>query len=84
MKAGPNIVDGITNKEIKLVINTAAGKRSQFDDSYIRKTAISHKIPYITTMTAALASARGIAAFNRNGDLGSAVKSLQEYHAGII
>ena len=79
----PNIVDGITNKEIQLVINTAAGKLSQFDDSYIRKAAIRSKIPYITTMTAALASAHGIAAFNKNGDLGSAVKSLQEYHAGI-
>jgi carbamoyl-phosphate synthase large subunit len=80
----PNIVDGITNKEIQLVVNTAAGKLSQFDDSYIRKAAIRSKIPYITTITAAMASARGIAAFHQNGDLGSAVKSLQEYHAGIV
>jgi carbamoyl-phosphate synthase large subunit len=79
----PNIVDGITNKEINLVINTAAGKRSQYDDSYIRKTAIKLKIPYITTMTAALASAKGIAAFRENGMHGSRLKSLQEYHAEI-
>ena len=79
----PNIVDHITNKEINLVINTAAGKRSQFDDSYIRKTAIKFKVPYITTMTAALASARGIAAFQANGYPEAQLKSLQEYHAAI-
>jgi carbamoyl-phosphate synthase large subunit len=79
----PNIVDGITSKEIQLVINTASGKLSQFDDSYIRKAAIRAKIPYITTMTAALASVRGIAAYARNGDSGTKVKSLQEYHAAI-
>ncbi|MDW7659660.1 MAG: carbamoyl-phosphate synthase large subunit, partial [Bacillota bacterium] len=51
----PNILDHITNREIQLVINTAAGRRSQYDDSYIRKAAIRYKTPYITTMTAALA-----------------------------
>jgi carbamoyl-phosphate synthase large subunit len=79
----PNIVDGITNKEIQLVINSAAGKRSQFDDSYIRKAAIRFRIPYITTMTAALASARGIAAFRNGGYPLDRLKSLQEYHAAI-
>ena len=79
----PNIVDGITNKEIQLVINTAAGKQSQFDDSYIRKAAIRFKIPYITTMTAALASARGIAAHIQAGTTTSMVKSLQAYHQSI-
>ena len=76
----PNIVDGIMNKEIHLVINTPSGKLSKEDDSYIRKAAIKYKVPYITTMTAALASARGIAAF-RGG--GGEVKSLQSYHADI-
>ena len=80
----PDIADGITNKEIQLVINTPAGKLSEFDDSYIRKAAIRFKVPYITTMTAALASARGIAAFLSDDKPGSAVKSLQEYHAAII
>ena len=83
----PNIVDAITNREIQLVINTPSGRLSEFDDSYIRKSAIKFKIPYITTMTAALASARGIAAVLKEGQSGlsgQAVKSLQEYHAGII
>ena len=80
----PDIADGITNKEIQLVINTPAGKLSEFDDSYIRKAAIRYKVPYITTMTAALASARGIAAFQTSGTPSAPVKSLQEYHAAIL
>jgi carbamoyl-phosphate synthase large subunit len=80
----PNIVDGITNKEINLIINTPAGKLSEHDDSYIRKTAIKYKVPYITTVTAALASAKGIAAYKENSSMGTRLKSLQEYHADII
>lgn len=76
----PNIVDAIKNKEIQLVINTPAGRMSQHDDSYIRKTAIKFKIPYITTTAAAIAAARGIAAF-KNG--APKIRSLQEYHADI-
>jgi carbamoyl-phosphate synthase large subunit len=77
----PNIADGIKNKEIQLVINTPSGKLSKYDDSYIRKAAIKHKVTYITTLAAAAAAAKGIAAY-RNGKL--EVKSLQSYHADII
>ncbi len=76
----PNIVDAIMNGEIHLVINTPVGKKSQFDDSYIRKSAIKYKIPYVTTLAAAAAAAEGIAACR--GGKGK-VKSLQEYHADI-
>ena len=34
-----------------------------YDDSYIRKAAIKYNVPYITTLTAALAAAKGIAAY---------------------
>jgi carbamoyl-phosphate synthase large subunit len=80
----PNLADAITNREICLVINTAAGKRSQFDDSYIRKSAIKTKIPYITTMTAAMASARGIADYLAGREQIVEPRSLQEYHKQII
>ena len=76
----PNIVDAIKNSEIQLVINTPSGKLSKHDDSYIRKTAIKFKIPYITTLAAALAAARGIAATQRGHGM---VKSLQDYHKDI-
>ncbi len=77
----PNIVDAITNKEIQLIINTPAGKDKIFDDSYIRKNAIKHRVPYITTMAAAKASAAGIKALKEQGQIG--VKSLQDIHKGI-
>ncbi|MBP7764095.1 MAG: carbamoyl-phosphate synthase large subunit [Syntrophaceae bacterium] len=76
----PNIVDAIKNGEIQLVINTPAGRLSKYDDSYIRKAAIKYKIPYITTTAAAVAAAKGIAAF-RQGH--GRAKSLQSYHAEI-
>jgi len=76
----PNIVDAIKNNEIQLVINTPSGKMSKHDDSYIRKNAIKFKIPYITTLAAALAASRGIAAKQRGH---GKVKSLQSYHQDI-
>jgi len=76
----PNITDAIKNKEIQLVINTPAGKLSKYDDSYIRKAAVKYKVPYITTLAAATAAAKGIAAC-RQGK--SDVNSLQSYHANI-
>ena len=76
----PNIVDAIKNGEIQLVINTPAGRLSKYDDSYIRKAAIKYKIPYITTVAAAVAAAKGIIAY-RQGH--GRAKSLQNYHAEI-
>ena len=76
----PNIVDAIKNFEIQLVINTPSGRLGKHDDSYIRKAAITYKVPYITTLAAALAAAMGIAA-NRKGH--GSVKSLQSYHKDI-
>ncbi|MDO4576040.1 MAG: carbamoyl-phosphate synthase large subunit [Planctomycetia bacterium] len=76
----PNIVDAMKNGEIQLVINTPAGRTSQHDDSYIRKTAIRMGIPYITTLAAAEAAADGIEAIRHDTIV---VKSLQEYHAEI-
>ena len=71
----------MVNGEVDLIVNSPAGKQSKYDDSYLRKTAINKKIPYLTTMSAALASAKGIAAVIRkeNGSL----KSLQEYHKSL-
>ena len=76
----PHIADNIKNGDIQLVINTPRGKASKADDSYIRKAAIRHKIPYVTTVAAALAAARGIEAFKATP---AEVKSLQTYHSDI-
>jgi carbamoyl-phosphate synthase large subunit len=79
----PDILDHITNGDIHLVINTPLGKAGKQDDSYIRKAAIKCKIPYITTVTGALASAKGITAYRNNKKSATEVLSLQEYHKEI-
>ncbi len=76
----PNIIDGITNREIQLVVNTPSGKLSKYDDSYIRKTAIKYKVTYITTLAAAAAAVVGIEAYQKHQPV---VKSLQDYHKDI-
>ena len=77
----PNILDAITNGEIDLIINSPVGKESVHDDSYLRKAAIKARIPYMTTMAAAKATAEGIAYVKKNGS--SEVRSLQEFHSLI-
>jgi carbamoyl-phosphate synthase large subunit len=76
----PNIVDAIKNKEIDLVVNTPAGRLSEYDDSYIRKNAIKYKVPYITTTSAAFSATEGIKE-RQNGEY--RVKSIQDYHSEI-
>jgi len=58
----PNIVDDIKNHVYGLIINTPGGKLGSHDDSYIRKSAIRFGVPYITTLSGAIAAARGIEA----------------------
>jgi carbamoyl-phosphate synthase large subunit len=76
----PHVADDVMNGDIQLVINTPKGKASKTDDSYIRKAAIRYKVPYITTVAAALAAAKGIPAVR---DSAPEARSLQSYHADI-
>ena len=77
----PNILDLITNGKIDLIVNSPIGKDSVHDDSYLRKAAIKAKIPYMTTIAAAKATASGIKYVKEHGD--SEVKSLQALHGEI-
>jgi len=77
----PNIYDAITNREVQLVINTPVGNDSEYDDSYVRKAAIKTKTPYMTTMAAAKAAAKGIKTVKNHQEI--RVKSLQELHQMI-
>lgn len=74
----PNIYDVITNREVQFVINTPIGNDSEYDDSYVRKAAIKAKIPYMTTMAAAKAAAKGIKVVKQHPN--KKVQSLQELH----
>ncbi len=77
----PNISDMITNGQIDLIVNSPVGKDSVHDDSYLRKAAIKAKVPYLTTIAAAMASAEGIWYVKQHGN--SEVRSLQELHSEI-
>jgi len=76
----PNVEDAIKNHEIHLIVHTPGSKLSQNDDSYIRKAAIRYKIPYITTLAAAVAAGRGIADYQKGVQ---EVCSLQAYHQNL-
>jgi len=77
----PNIVDLIKNGEIDLIINTPLGKVSRFDENAIGRNAILKKIPFITTLSGAAASVKGIQAMRRES---IKVRALQDYHKEII
>lgn len=77
----PNILDLITNGDIDLIVNSPVGKDSVHDDSYLRKAAIKARVPYVTTIAAARATAKGILYVQKNGD--ADVKSLQLLHSEI-
>jgi carbamoyl-phosphate synthase large subunit len=76
----PHVGDRILNGEIALVINTPLGRESFFDDRTVRRVAMLHGVPCITTLTGASATVAAIGALRERG---LDVRSLQEYHAEI-
>ena len=77
----PNLQDLIVNGDVQMIINTPAGKESAYDDSYVRRSAIKAKIPYITTVAAGKAAAEGILYEQKHA--AKRVESLQEWHSEI-
>jgi carbamoyl-phosphate synthase large subunit len=75
----PNVLDRIKNGEINFIINTPSGKIPREDEVLIRNAALAKKIPIMTTVRAAQASANGIRSLQKNK---VQVRSLQEYHSG--
>ena len=70
-----NVVDGIKNGEINLVINTPLGAQSRFDEEAIGKACIKKGILAITTLSGANAA---VDAVSHKDDY--SVKSIQDYH----
>jgi carbamoyl-phosphate synthase large subunit len=73
----PHIVDYIKSGKVDLIINTPLGRESFFDEKSIRRAAINHRVPCITTIPGAAAAVNGIRAIRREK---LDVRSLQEYH----
>src|SRR5687767_2273324 len=76
----PHVGDEILNDHIQLVINTPLGRESFFDDRTVRRIAMMHGVPCITTLTGAAATVNAIKAIHSEG---LTVRALQEYHAEI-
>jgi carbamoyl-phosphate synthase large subunit len=77
----PNIADEIVNRKVDLVINTPLGRESFFDDRTVRRAAMMHEVPCITTLTGAAAAVSAIRGLRQEG-LG--VRALQDYYAETI
>jgi len=73
----PNLLDSIKNEKIQLIITTPSGEESRADGIFIRRTALTYKIPIITTIAGAKATAAGIRALKSNP---MEVKAIQDYY----
>jgi carbamoyl-phosphate synthase large subunit len=74
----PNVADHILNRHIDLIVNTPLGRESFFDDRIVRRVAMLHSIPCITTLTGASAAVEAIRALREQA---LDVRALQDYHA---
>ncbi|NJO51322.1 MAG: ATP-grasp domain-containing protein, partial [Leptolyngbyaceae cyanobacterium RM2_2_4] len=72
----PHVLDWIKNQKIQLILNTPAGEAAQLDDRLIRRTALAYKIPTITTIAGAKATASAIRSLQSQP---LDVKALQDY-----
>jgi len=77
----PNVLDRVKNGDIKFIINTPSGKIPREDEVRIRNASLAQRIPIMTTVRAALASANGIRSLQKRK---LRVRSLQEYHANTL
>jgi carbamoyl-phosphate synthase large subunit len=74
----PNVLDRVKNGDINFIINTPSGKIPREDEVRIRNASLAQRIPIMTTVRAAVASANGIRSLQKRK---VSVRSLQEYHA---
>ncbi|MEQ9238861.1 carbamoyl-phosphate synthase large subunit [Coleofasciculus sp. E2-BRE-01] len=72
----PHVLDAIKNKQIQLIINTPTGEDAQADGRLIRRTALAYKIPIVTTIAGAKATAGAIRSLKSEP---LDVKALQDY-----
>ena len=79
LEGRPHIVDAIKNGGVQLVFNTTEGPTALADSRSLRRAALLHKVPYYTTLSGAVAAAKGIKA-HLGGDL--EVRALQSYFSG--
>jgi carbamoyl-phosphate synthase large subunit len=77
-EGSPHVLDWIERGDVDLVVNTPTGVGARTDGYEIRRAAVTHGIPCLTTLSAGISAARAIARARRDGAPG--VLCLQELH----
>jgi len=81
-EGSPHVLDWIERGDVDLVVNTPTGFGARTDGWEIRRAAVTHGIPCLTTLAAGVSAARAIASARRDG--APPVLCLQELHgAGV-
>jgi carbamoyl-phosphate synthase large subunit len=80
-EGSPHVVDWIERGDVNLIVNTPTGSGARSDGWEIRRCAIAHGIPCLTTLSAGVSAARAIAQAIKLGE--PDVLSLQELHRGV-
>jgi len=79
-EGSPHVLDWIERGDVHLVVNTPTGVGARSDGREIRRAAVAHGIPCLTTLAAGVSAARAIARARRDGE--PEVLCLQELHGG--
>jgi carbamoyl-phosphate synthase large subunit len=80
-EGSPHVVDWIERGDVSLILNTPTGSGARSDGWEIRRAAIAHGIPCLTTLSAGVSAARAIAQAGKLGE--PEVLSLQELHRSV-
>lgn len=73
----PNVLDLIKNRQVQLILNTPSGSDAHADGRLIRRSALAYKIPLITTIAGAKATAAALRSLQSET---MDVKAIQDYH----
>ncbi len=79
-EGSPHVVDWIERGDVDLVVNTPTGVGARTDGWEIRRAAVGHGVPCLTTLAAGVSAARAIASARRDGE--PEVLCLQQLHEG--
>ena len=67
LEGRPHIVDEITNGAIALIFNTTEGAQAIADSFTLRRTALTHRVPYYTTISGARSAMQAIGLLTQRG-----------------
>ncbi len=81
-EGSPHVLDWIERGDVHLVINTPTGFGARTDGWEIRRAAVTHGIPCLTTLSAGVSAARAIASARRDGE--PEVLCLQDLHRAEV